>query len=208
MTSTGSSKADDALSKQYGGSHIHGWIERLPTSWIPFIQLARLSPPAALFLIYFPHLFGVLHAAHRLPQGTLVSDLVRTGALLFGGSFFFSNAAHSWNDLIDAPIDKQVVRSKNRPIAAGAATFLLVLRPETGIATIPTIIGTVYYPWAKLHTYFPHHLSALAGFRLTANATTVDWDRPVVATTAVATNMEFSDYDQIITLSFKDSLAC
>lgn len=101
-----------------------------------------------------------------------LSETLRTAALLFGGSFFFSNAAHAWNDLIDAPVDKQVARSKNRPIprgaispkaafiftvsqAVGASAFLLILRPQAAIATIPTIIGTFYYPWAKLYTSFP-----------------------------------------------------
>lgn len=170
---------NQSLSKQYGGTHAHGWVERLPASWVPFVQLARLSPPAALFLIYFPHLFGLLHAARRLdlpthdPHGPLApGGPARTAVLLLGGSFFFSNAAHAWNDLIDAPIDRQVARSRNRPIprgaispraaflftvsqALGAAAFLLVLRPETALATVPTIVGTTYYPFSKRHTYFP-----------------------------------------------------
>ena len=45
---------DAALAQQYGGSHSGGWVGRLPASWVPYVQLARLSPPAALFLIYFP----------------------------------------------------------------------------------------------------------------------------------------------------------
>ncbi|KAF2678032.1 hypothetical protein K458DRAFT_464250 [Lentithecium fluviatile CBS 122367] len=45
----------------YSGDSKSGWIGHLPASWIPYIQLARLSPPAGLFLIYFPHLFGVRH---------------------------------------------------------------------------------------------------------------------------------------------------
>ena len=47
------SKAE--LLRQYGGAQVDGWVSLLPTSWVPYVQLARLSPPAALFLIYFPH---------------------------------------------------------------------------------------------------------------------------------------------------------
>lgn len=165
-------EAHDALSEQYGGSRAPGWVELLPASWAPFIKLARLSPPAALFLIYFPHLFGLLHASRRLGQDVFSPETIRLSALLFGGSFFFSNAAHAWNDLIDAPIDRRVARTRNRPIAngsisrraafvftvsqaAGAAVFLPFLKHDTAFQTIPTIIGTIYYPWAKLHTYFP-----------------------------------------------------
>lgn len=159
-----------SLSQQYGGIHTNGWVNLLQASWIPYVQLARVDPPAALFLIYFPHLFGILHAAkyNQVP----VLKVLQTSALLLGGSFFFSNAAHAWNDLIDAPIDKQIARTKNRPIvrgaisppaafaftvsqAIGAAAFLFLLPANTAIATIPTIVGTTYYPWAKRHTYFP-----------------------------------------------------
>lgn len=165
-------EAPEALSAQYGGSLAPAWARFLPSSLAPYIKLARLSPPAALFLIYFPHLFGLLHALRRLEQDVFAPESIRLGALLFGGSFFFSNAAHAWNDLVDAPIDAQVARTRNRPIAngsishraafvftvsqaAGAAAFLPLLRRDTAFQTIPTIIGTIYYPWSKLHTYFP-----------------------------------------------------
>ncbi|KAK6067447.1 4-hydroxybenzoate polyprenyl transferase [Seiridium cupressi] len=158
------------LSQQYGGIHVGGWVNLLPKSWVPYVQLARLSPPAALFLIYFPHFFGVLHAAntHNLPW----PEVRRAAAMLLGGSFFFSNAAHAWNDLIDAPIDAKIARTKNRPIvrgaisrraaflftvsqAVGAAAFLLFLNVDAAKAAAVTIIGTTYYPWAKRHTNFP-----------------------------------------------------
>ncbi|OTA83405.1 hypothetical protein M434DRAFT_83975 [Hypoxylon sp. CO27-5] len=167
---TSSADGKGSLSQQYGGLHARGWVDLLPSSWIPYVQLARLSPPVALFLIYFPHLFGTLHAAKAYDLST--PECLGLCSILMGGSFFFSNAAHAWNDIIDAPIDKQIARTRNRPIARGAITpeaafiftaaqafgaalFLLLLPPTTAIATIPTIIGTIYYPWAKRHTYFP-----------------------------------------------------
>ncbi|KAI1735300.1 prenyltransferase [Xylaria scruposa] len=163
-------KQDSTLSRQYGGSHAGSWVELLPQSLIPYIQLARLSPPTAFFLIYLPHIFGVLHAAVKYRQPW--TSVLNTALELAGGSFFFSNAAHAWNDIIDAPIDQHVARSKNRPIvrgvitpckalaftilqSLGASTFLLRLPWPTVLATLPTIVGTTYYPWAKRHTYFP-----------------------------------------------------
>ncbi|GKT43286.1 4-hydroxybenzoate polyprenyltransferase, mitochondrial [Colletotrichum spaethianum] len=169
----------DGLSQQYGGVHAGGWVDLLPVSWIPYIQLSRLSPPAGLFLIYFPHIFGVLHAAsvHDFP----LQDVLRVSLVLLGGSFFCNNASHAWNDLIDAPIDAQIERTRTRPIprgaitpraavifactqAIGAAAFLLFLPRDASIATIPTIIGTIYYPWAKRHTHLPQ---LVLGFCLT-----------------------------------------
>lgn len=158
---------DPVLSKQYGGNHAGGWVGRLPASWVPYIQLARLSPPAALFLIYFPHFFGIILAA--LIRRSSAAEVLRAGLIMFGGSFFFSNAAHGWNDLVDAPIDQAISRTSKRPIprgaitpraalaftlsqGVGAALFLLLMPSGSAIYAVPNIIGTVYYPYAKRHT--------------------------------------------------------
>ncbi|KAI1645177.1 UbiA prenyltransferase [Daldinia loculata] len=168
-SSVRSDEKGNKLSYQYGGVHQSLWVDRLPRSWVPYVQLARLSPPAGLVLIYFPHLFGILHAA--ITYQSPVTQVLPICVLLLGGSLFFSNAAHAWNDLIDRPIDACVARTKNRPIARGtispkaafifiitqaliAASFLLFLTPSAAIATTPTIIFTIYYPWSKRHTYF------------------------------------------------------
>ncbi|GAP85195.1 putative family protein [Rosellinia necatrix] len=158
------------LSQQYGGIHARGWVDRLPAPWIPYVQLSRLSPPAALLLIYFPHLFGVLHAAsvHKKPLG----DVAYASLVLLGGSFFCNNASHAWNDLIDAPIDMLISRTKKRPIPRGAITrraaflftitqalgamaLLLFLPRDTAVVTLPNIAVTTYYPYAKRHTHLP-----------------------------------------------------
>ncbi|KAF7594711.1 hypothetical protein BBP40_008604 [Aspergillus hancockii] len=167
-------KSRESLDFQYGGNGRSGWLKNIPDSWVPLVQLARLSPPAGLFLIYFPHLFGTLHAAilTKIPA----SDVLRASTLMFGGSFFVSNAIHIWNDLIDAPLDALVERTRNRPIprgavspvaafvftvsqAIGAALFLPLISTAfsqtTLYAAAPGIIGWAYYPWAKRHTYFP-----------------------------------------------------
>lgn len=170
------SKSDDkaeALAHQYGGNSATGWVALLPPSWVPYIQLARLNPPAGLFLIYFPHLFGVLLAGVR--QQSSLSEVLRQSLLMLGGSFFVSNAIHIWNDLIDAPLDAKVERTKNRPIPRGAVSetnaviftltqtlgalaFLPLLDISLSEAILwpaPSIAAWIYYPWAKRHTNFP-----------------------------------------------------
>lgn len=161
------------LAHQYGGNHKSGWLAHLPDSWLPYVQLARLHPPAGLFLIYFPHIFGALHAA--ILQRSPLPRLLQSGAMMLGASFFVSNAIHVWNDLIDAPLDALVERTRNRPIprgavsplaalvftatqAVGAALFLPYLPPGTllsALYALPSMIGWTYYPWAKRHTDFP-----------------------------------------------------
>ncbi|KAI1380661.1 UbiA prenyltransferase [Hypoxylon crocopeplum] len=160
----------EKLEEHYGGNTAVGWVSYLPPSWIPYVQLARLSPPAGLFLIYFPHLFGLIHAAITLHSSP--SEVLKACAVMFGGNFFFSNAIHIWNDLVEAPIDKLVARTAKRPIprgavspfaafvfavtqAVGAALVLLYFLPVQGaIYAAPNMIPTAYYPYAKRHTYF------------------------------------------------------
>lgn len=163
-------KHDAARPQLFDGVHTPTWMIWFPTSWVPYIQLARLSPPVPVLLIYFPHLFGLLHAAAT--QNLLFGETTRVAFLLLGGSFFFSNAIHIWNDLIDAPIDRQISRTCNRPIArgaissraaflftlsqaAGASCFLLLLPSNATLCAVPSIISNIYYPFAKRHTYFP-----------------------------------------------------
>ncbi|CAJ2511673.1 Uu.00g072980.m01.CDS01 [Anthostomella pinea] len=129
-----------------------------------------VCPPAALLLICFPHMFGVLHAA--IIHGYPIFHVLRVSLVLLGGSFFCNNASHAWNDLIEAPIDALIERTRTRPIprgavsrtaallftitqALGAAAFLLLLPAEAAIAAIPNIAGTAYYPFSKRHSYFP-----------------------------------------------------
>ncbi|KAI4272912.1 MAG: hypothetical protein LQ337_004990 [Flavoplaca oasis] len=157
----------------YGGNDRSGWLAHLPNSWVPYVQLARLSPPAGLCLIYFPHMFGILHAA--ILQKSSPSEVLRTSAVILGGSFFVSNAIHIWNDIIDAPLDALVERTRRRPIsrgaitkqaalaftatqAAGAGLFLPSLPyplSQSALYAFPSILLWTYYPWAKRHTSCP-----------------------------------------------------
>lgn len=156
--------------KQYGGIHDGDWVDQLPPSWIPYVQLSRLSPPAGFIIIVFPHLTGVLYAAFVKRSSSL--EALQKFLILLGGCFFCNNASHAWNDLIDADIDRQVQRTQLRPVARGsissraafifsvtqaipAAAFLLLLPTSATLNAIPTILATLYYPYAKRHINLP-----------------------------------------------------
>ncbi|KUJ21401.1 UbiA prenyltransferase [Mollisia scopiformis] len=162
------------LAQQYGGLHSGRWVSRLPASWIPYVQLARLSPPAGLALIYFPHLFGALLGA--VIQDAPLVRVIWTCAILLPWSLFFSNAAHAWNDAVDAPLDAAVARTRQRPIPRGAvstraAVIFALSQALLGITVLsfgfsggkgqgpafyvlPNAMATIYYPYAKRHTHF------------------------------------------------------
>lgn len=168
-----SKPSNGAPINNYSGNSKSGWVGYLPDSWVPFIQLARLSPPAGLFLVYFPHVMGILHAA--VVQRCSLAHMLYTSAFMLGGSFFVSNALHIWDDLVDAPLDALVERTRYRPIPRGAVTpfaaFLATITQTIGAALflplmpgdllqntlygVPSIIGWIYYPMAKRHTQYP-----------------------------------------------------
>ncbi|KAI1775117.1 UbiA prenyltransferase [Hypoxylon cercidicola] len=168
---------DEAPPVRFNGFHTGAWTDLLPSSWVPYVQLARLSPPVPLLLIFFPHIFGILHAA--VTRAVAPTEVIRVGLVLFGGSIFVSNAIHGWNDLIDAPIDKLIPRTQNRPIPRGAITpraafvftasqamistaFLLFLPENSMLYAIPSIIAHSYYPFSKRHTNFPQVVLAIS----------------------------------------------
>ncbi|KAF2874400.1 prenyltransferase, UbiA family protein [Massariosphaeria phaeospora] len=161
----------------FDGVNMAAWVRRLPSSWIPYVQLARLSPPVPILLIFFPHLFGVAYVA--AVQHTPFADTFRVTAILFGASIFLSNAIHGWNDLIDAPIDAKIQRTKNRPIPRGAISpraafvftasqallagcFLFLLPAETAWYSIPAVVTNYYYPYSKRHIQLPQLVLGMA----------------------------------------------
>ena len=147
-----------------------GWVSYLPSAFVPYIQLARLTSPAPIFLVYLPHLYGTLHAASLLSSEP--TRVLNVNITLFLGSIFYSNAAHIWNDIIDAPLDRLVTRTARRPIPRGAVTrlaatifglvqsfaaaaFLLRLPPACALFVIPAVFGAGIYPFAKRFSSYP-----------------------------------------------------
>lgn len=179
LANGGPSKAKQEVSppKRFDGVHMGAWVDLLPSSWKPYIQLARLSPPVPLLLIFFPHLFGVAYAA--VVRDAPLREILYVSGVLFGGSFFFSNAIHGWNDLVDAPIDAQIPRTRNRPIPRGAISpraafvftasqallamcFFPFLPIDAAWCSIPAIVANYYYPYSKRHTKIPQVILGVA----------------------------------------------
>lgn len=163
-------KRDTSPPQLFDGNHAGAWVDLLPSSWKPYIQLARLSPPVPILIIYCPHLFGLVHAA--AVQKTPLPDVIRIAFTLFSGSVFFCNAIHAWNDLVDYPLDAKVPRTRNRPIPRGAISpraafvftasqalmalcFFFFLPVDAAWSAIPSAVFNFYYPYSKRHTKIP-----------------------------------------------------
>ena len=101
------------------GSELHnviadrqsGWVERLPGRWRDFATLARWDRPIGTWLLLLPCWWGQA-LVNALPNPWLM--------LLFAlGAVAMRGAGCTINDLADRDFDRQVARTRNRPLAAG-----------------------------------------------------------------------------------------
>ena len=83
-----------------------------------FINLTRLSKPIGFMLLFWPCSWGLAYAYNfnlNLGLNTFLYYLL----LFFLGSVLMRSAGCIFNDIIDKDLDKEVKRTKQRPIAAG-----------------------------------------------------------------------------------------
>ena len=131
-----------------------------------FIYLGRFNSPTGALLLAYPCLWGI-----TLSKPSLIDLIIYTFIFLIG-SFCMRAAGCAWNDIVDREIDKQVSRTKNRPIASGKISikegltfilincliglFILFLLPFNAIIiALFSIILVIIYPLTKKVTYFP-----------------------------------------------------
>ncbi len=147
------------------------WIERkLPAKIRPYAYLARLDRPIGIWLLLLPGWWSIILASGGFWDMNSHEWLLM---VLFGiGAIVMRAAGCVINDLWDRDLDKQVERTKSRPLASGdisvkqaivflaglLTTGLIILLQMNlstiilGIVTIPLIIT---YPYMKRLTWWP-----------------------------------------------------
>ena len=134
-----------------------------------FIELTRLKKPIGYMLLFWPCAWGL----------TLVYDFSDNFylyffylLLFFLGSVFMRSAGCIVNDILDRKFDKQVSRTKDRPIASGkisVSTGLIYATSLCGLAFLVLINFNYFtilialasmplaftYPLMKRYTYWP-----------------------------------------------------
>ena len=151
-----------------------------PFSWAPYFELMRLSNPVGTLLTFFPHLFGSLYAAYASQPPIALHTVVVTNLVFLPAACILHSAGCSWNDIIDADLDRQVARTRSRPMARGAisprngyiftvAEFLVWLAILSQLSVqcvlwgLPLVFLVVLYPYAKRITHYPQ---VVLGFTL------------------------------------------
>ncbi|MGB1360949.1 MAG: 4-hydroxybenzoate octaprenyltransferase [Alphaproteobacteria bacterium] len=145
-------------------------INKAPKNIRPFLLLARIDRPIGVFLLYIPTLWGLMASA--IYNNINLFNTIGYAILFFIGSVVMRGAGCTWNDITDVKFDRQVERTKNRPLAnntisktqayiflfiqllIGAST-LLFLPINSVIVAFMSIIPVIIYPFMKRFTYYP-----------------------------------------------------
>lgn len=147
-----------------------GWIARLPAALRPYALLMRLDRPIGMWLLLLPGWWAIMLAAGGVMNMT-PKDW-RLAALFAAGAVVMRGAGCVVNDLWDMKLDRQVERTRLRPLAAGAvsprqAVMFLALLMLTGLMILlqmnaaAIVIGfisvlfIVAYPAMKRITWWP-----------------------------------------------------
>jgi 4-hydroxybenzoate polyprenyltransferase len=149
-----------------------GWVARLPEAWRPYALLGRFDRPIGAWLLVLPGFWAFALAAGDWAEGLWLALLFLVGA------FAMRAAGCVVNDLWDRELDRQVERTRGRPLASGAVTpfralvFLAALcavgaavlfqldLAAIGIGLL-SLVPIALYPLAKRVTDWPQ---AVLGF--------------------------------------------
>ena len=134
----------------------------------PFVQLARYDKPVGFMLLFWPCIWSLLLYSLYIEQLAQISFFI----LFFIGSIIMRGAGCTWNDFLDKEYDKNVIRTKDRPLASNkiktitAIIFLLVqlliglliliqFNKLTIIFGCLALIPVFIYPLMKRITWWP-----------------------------------------------------
>jgi 4-hydroxybenzoate polyprenyltransferase len=149
-----------------------GWVARLPQAWRPYALLARFDRPIGAWLLVLPGFWAFALAAPTVVEG------LRLALLFLLGAFAMRGAGCVVNDLWDRELDRQVERTRGRPLAAGTVQpwqalafvvalglvglFVLVQLSWSAILIgVCSLVPIALYPLAKRVTDYPQ---AVLGF--------------------------------------------
>ena len=134
-----------------------------------FLELTRLKKPIGFMLLFWPCAWG-LSIAYDFQNG--INQFIFYLMLFFSGSILMRSAGCIINDIADKDFDKNVERTKNRPIASGKINiklaiiysivlcllaFLVLVNFNffTIILAIASMPLAFTYPLMKRFTYWP-----------------------------------------------------
>jgi 4-hydroxybenzoate polyprenyltransferase len=145
-------------------SERRGFIGALPPRLRPFASLMRLDRPIGTWLLYWPCAWSLALAG--------VGGRWDLFLWLFLGAFAMRSAGCVYNDIVDRDLDRQVERTRLRPLASGRVSLraawtligllclvglivLLQLNLLAAIVALVSIAPVAAYPFMKRVTWWP-----------------------------------------------------
>ena len=164
----------------------NNWVDKdAPDKLQPYLRLARFDRPIGAWLLLIPGWQGLALAgaayewdARKLETfGWLVVSWLFLAFLI--GAFVMRGAGCVLNDIIDRDIDRQVERTRSRPLASGAVKVwqalllllglsligLLILSSFNDFAVlvgVASVVPVLIYPFTKRFTFFPQFFLGIA----------------------------------------------
>jgi 4-hydroxybenzoate polyprenyltransferase len=145
-------------------SERRGFIGALPRRVRPYASLMRLDRPIGTWLLYWPCAWSVALAG--------VSGRWTLFLWLALGAFTMRSAGCVYNDIVDRDIDRQIERTRLRPLASGRVAprsawtvtailcliglvVLLQLKWAAALIATASIVPVAAYPFMKRITWWP-----------------------------------------------------
>lgn len=142
-----------------------GLVGALPPYPRALAMLARFDRPIGWQLLFWPGAWGIALAKGAVDRW----DLILWFAL---GSIAMRGAGCVYNDIVDRDLDRQVARTRNRPLASGAVSLkaawiwlavlcliglvvLVQLHPYAAIVALVSLAPVAAYPFMKRITWWP-----------------------------------------------------
>ena len=97
-------------------------VEKSPKQLQPFLKLSRLDKPIGSWLLFWPCGWSLCLAT----QAGNVPDLSLL-AMFGAGSLVMRGAGCTINDMWDRNIDRQVERTRDRPITSGQVSIIIII---------------------------------------------------------------------------------
>ncbi|MCC2975067.1 4-hydroxybenzoate octaprenyltransferase [Sphingomonas sp. PL-96] len=146
-------------------SEHRGLVGRLPARLRPFALLARFDRPIGWWLLFWPGAWAIALGGQAIARWDMI-------AWFLLGSIAMRGAGCVYNDIVDRDLDRQVARTRSRPLASGAVSLkaawawllilcvvglvvLVQLRLPAAIVAVSSIVLVAAYPFMKRITWWP-----------------------------------------------------
>ncbi|NML07586.1 4-hydroxybenzoate octaprenyltransferase [Sphingomonas sp. G-3-2-10] len=142
-----------------------GMMRLLPAAARPYALLARFDRPIGWWLLFWPGAWAIALAGRAIERWDMILWFLL-------GSIAMRGAGCVYNDIVDRDLDRQVARTRSRPLASGAVSLkkawvwllalcliglivLLQLTPSAAIVAMASLVLVAAYPFMKRITWWP-----------------------------------------------------